>query len=126
MDANIFYLAGAAPAEARALGTHRGRWTDRTDGRFVRYDCDLFTAVDSFGDLDQFAASLASTLSLGPLVLVRFPRGGGRVVSFSNSGGSLVNTLTGTTVDSVFPESISVQEQSTWALSYRVTFVKAR
>ena len=126
MDANIFYLNGANPAEARALGTHRGRWTDRTDGRFIRYECELFTAVDSIGGVDEFAASLANTLDLGPLVLVRFPRGGGRVVSFANSGGTLVNTLTGTTVDSVFPESISVQEQSTWALRYCVTFVKAR
>ena len=126
MDANIYYLPGGAPGESRPLGTHRGRWADRTDGRFIRYECELFTAVDSFGGIDRFAASLANTLGLGPLVVVQFPRGGGRIVSFSNSGGSLVNTLTGTSVDSVFPESIRVHEQSTWALRYRVTFVKAR
>ena len=126
METNLFFLIGADPANAVPLGTHPGRWTDETDGRFLRYRCELFTAVNSVGDLEEFAASVADTLALGPLVLVEYPRGAGRVVSFSNSGGSLVNTFTGTAVESVFPEGVRVEERSAWALRYRVTFVKAR
>ncbi|MFH0962957.1 MAG: hypothetical protein V2A58_02980 [Planctomycetota bacterium] len=126
METNLFFLVGADPGNAVPLGSYPGRWTDETDGRFLRYRCELFTAVNSVGDLEEFASCVANTLSLGPLVLVEYPRGAGRVVSFANSGGSLVNTVTGTSVASVFPESVRVEERSAWALRYCVTFVKAR
>ena len=124
---NLFYRVGGSAANTIALGSFEDSdWTPQVDGRFERYECQCITNVTAWGTYEQYEASLANSLALGPIETVEYPRGGGRVVSFSNSGGTLYNATTGTTVASVFPESVDADDHGEWTGRFGVTFVRAR
>ena len=124
---NLFYLPGGDPADAVELGSFEDSvWTPLVDDGFERYRCVLLTSVNSWASYEAFETSLVTTLAVGPLRLVGYPRGGGRIVSFSNSGGTLLNSLTGTSVQSVFPESVQSGDHDNWDGKSTVTFVRAR
>lgn len=124
---NLFFRVGASAANTLALGAfEESDWTPEVDGRFVRYRCAVVTDVDTWADYETFEASLAGSLGLGDLKLARYPRDGAQILSWSNSGGTLYNALTGTTVDSVFPESIAPEDHAGWTGRVTVTFVGVR
>lgn len=124
---NLFYRVGGSAANTIALGSFEdSEWTPAVDGRFEKYTAHCITNVTAWATYEQYEASLANSLALGPLEAVEYPRGGGRVVSFSNSGGTLYNANTTTAIASVFPESISADDHGAWTGKFDVTFVRAR